>query len=183
MHKAIVGFPDYIIFDDGRVYSKITNKFLKQSYSGGYLTVELFSERGKSRRILVHRLVAMAFIPNPYNYPQVNHKDENKTNNNVDNLEWCTAKYNMNYGTGKARRRASTDYSNPVFRISALNACDHSKKPVLQFSRNGDFIARFESAQAAGRAVGCHGGHISECCKGKRYKTVGNYVWRFKKEE
>ena len=183
MEKAITGYPNYIIFDDGRVYSKITNKFLKPSYSGGYLTVELFSERGKSRRILVHRLVAMAFIPNPYNYPQVNHKDENKTNNNVDNLEWCTAKYNMNYGTGNARRRASTDYSKPIYKITAKIACSYCKKPVLQFTKDGEFIARHESAQAAGRKLNCSGGHISECCNGKTYKTVGGFKWRYEREE
>ena len=69
----------------------------------GYLIIGLAKE-GKQRYIGIHRLVAEAFIPNPNNLPQVNHKDENKTNNSVWNLEWCTSKYNVNYGTGNSRR-------------------------------------------------------------------------------
>lgn len=183
MYKVVVGYPNYLVFDDGRVYSNITKKFLKPNLSGHYYTVELFYAKGKSKRLLIHRLVAKAFIPNHNNFPQVNHKDENKLNNHVENLEWCTAKYNMNYGTAVARRKASTDYSNPVFRNNALNACDHSKKPVLQFSKDGTFIARHESAKSAGKSVGCHWGHIAECCKHQRYKTVGGYIWRYEKEE
>lgn len=72
-------------------------------YGCGYLKV-VFSKNGIVKKYLVHRLVAQAFIPNPDNLPQVNHKDEDKTNNMVDNLEWCTAKYNINYGTSKERR-------------------------------------------------------------------------------
>ena len=63
----------------------------------GYIGVHL-SKNNKDKTVYIHRLVAQAFIPNPNNYPQVNHKDEDKTNNHVDNLEWCTAKYNSNYG-------------------------------------------------------------------------------------
>ena len=70
----------------------------------GYLVVPL-SCNGKLHLKKIHILVAEAFIPNPDNLPQVNHKDENKTNNNVDNLEWCTAKYNMNYGSIQERHR------------------------------------------------------------------------------
>ena len=70
----------------------------------GYLFVVL-SYNGKHKGITVHRLVAESFIPNPDNLPQVNHKDEDKTNNNVDNLEWCDAKYNSNYGTARIRER------------------------------------------------------------------------------
>ena len=183
MYKAIVGFPNYIIFDDGRVYSKKTKRFLLPCMSCHYYTVELFYAKGKSKRMLIHRLVAQAFIPNPNGYPQVNHKDENKLNNHVDNLEWCTAKYNMNYGTAVARRKASTDFSKPIFKTTARNACSYCKKPVLQFTKDGEFVAKHESAQAAGRATKCHGGHITECCRGKRYKTVGNYIWRYEKEE
>ena len=68
----------------------------------GYLSVVL-SCNGKHKKIAVHRLVAQAFIPNPDNLPQVNHRDENPSNDNVDNLEWCTAKYNLSYGTRNIR--------------------------------------------------------------------------------
>ena len=70
----------------------------------GYLKVGLWSN-GKVKHHLVHRLVAEAFIPNPNNLPIINHIDENPSNNNVDNLEWCTAKYNMNYGTIRERQK------------------------------------------------------------------------------
>lgn len=72
----------------------------------GYKRVNL-SKNNKKKEVPVHRLVAMAFIENPNNYPQINHKDENKFNNNVDNLEWCTCKYNNNYGT-KSQRISAT---------------------------------------------------------------------------
>ena len=69
----------------------------------GYLKVGIVDDCGITRQRFVHRLVALAFIPNPDNLPQINHKDENKTNNRVDNLEWCTARYNVNYGTNRER--------------------------------------------------------------------------------
>lgn len=93
--KCIDEFPDYEISTSAEIRNKTTKQMLKHIKSGGYLQVII---DGKYRRY-IHRLVAMAFIPNPDNLPQVNHKDENKCNNNVDNLEWCTAKYNSNYGT------------------------------------------------------------------------------------
>lgn len=68
----------------------------------GYLRTSLTKDK-KEKKFMVHRLVAMTFIPNPYNYPQVNHKDEVKNNNCVDNLEWCTEEYNANYGTRTER--------------------------------------------------------------------------------
>lgn len=93
--KLIIEFPDYEVSTLGEVRNRTTMRVLRQVKSGGYMQVII---EGKYRRY-VHRLVATAFIPNDDNLPQVNHKDENKTNNNVDNLEWCTPKYNSNYGT------------------------------------------------------------------------------------
>lgn len=78
-------------------------RILKQHTQCGYLYVGL-SKQCKAKLYLVHRLVAEAFIPNPDNLPEVNHKDENKLNNRVDNLEWCDAKYNSNYGTRNKRK-------------------------------------------------------------------------------
>ena len=79
-------------------YNNYREKILKPGNYRGYLYVNLCKE-GKSKRFHVHRLVAIHFISNSNTYPQVNHKDENPSNNRVDNLEWCTTKYNINYGT------------------------------------------------------------------------------------
>lgn len=94
---------EYEIDNHGVIYSVKSGKVLKQTdYGSKYLQVSLCKD-GRRKVVNVHRLVATAFIPNPDNLPQVNHKDENKHNNNVENLEWCTAKYNINYGTVKER--------------------------------------------------------------------------------
>ena len=76
-----------------------------------YLMVSL-CKNGTVKRYLVHRLVAQAFVENPYNFPEVNHKDENKTNNHFENLEWCTHKYNSIYGTRKAASRGERNAAN-----------------------------------------------------------------------
>ena len=91
--------------DNGRNYEKpIAGKQLKQSmHTNGYKTVYLTKD-GKTKTLFVHRLVAEAFIPNVDNLPMVNHKDEDKTNNFVENLEWCTNDYNINYGTARKRQ-------------------------------------------------------------------------------
>ena len=91
--------------DSGRVYDKpLPGKQMKQSlHTKGYKTVSLTRD-GKTKTVFVHRIVAEAFIENPDNLPMVNHKDEDKTNNFLENLEWCTAEYNQNYGTGTKRQ-------------------------------------------------------------------------------
>lgn len=91
--------------DNGRVYEKpVKSKQIKQQlHSEGYKIVSL-TRGGKTKTHYVHRLVAEAFIDNPNNYPTVNHKDEDKTNNFVDNLEWCTYEYNVTYGTARERQ-------------------------------------------------------------------------------
>lgn len=110
-------------------------------------------------KYLVHRLVAENFIPNPYNYSQVNHKDENGYNNQVDNLEWCNNQYNVNYGTAN-KRRGETAY-----------------KPVNQYTLNMQFIKKFDSITSATKE-GFNSGGISMCCKGN-YKHHHGYIWRY----
>ena len=125
----------------------------------GYEMVALYKE-GKARNTKVHRLVAQAFIPNPNNYPQVNHKDENKTNNDVKNLEWCTNEYNHNYGTRNERVGKSL-----------------SKKVIC--ITTGEI---FNSMREACSKYNIHTGSMTECCQGKR-KTAGGYKWEYFKEE
>lgn len=110
--RTINGYENYKISDSGEVFNTKTNKQLKQQEKKGYMNVSLF-KKGKKKNELVHRLVAKAFIPNPYNYPQINHKDENPKNNNASNLEWCTAKYNANYGTHGEKIRKRMLENNP----------------------------------------------------------------------
>ncbi len=99
---------NYMVSNKGRVKSLKWGKEILIKFSvteKGYLQVHL----GR-RACKVHRLVAMLFIPNPNRYKEINHKDENKTNNNVENLEWCNREYNMKYGTWKQRRRLKYGY-------------------------------------------------------------------------
>lgn len=107
----------------------------------------------------IHRLVAEAFIPNPNNLPQVNHKDENKLNNNVSNLEWCTEKYNVNYGTCRERSANNRSFE------------------VEQYDKNGVFIKKWKSIREAGRKTGINVSNISKVCSGER-KTAGKYIWK-----
>ena len=181
MGVPVKGYENYIVNEDGTVYSLFTNKVLKPNImKTGYHTVELFNDSG-SRRLSIHRLVAEAYIPNPEGLPQVNHKDENKANNSVDNLEWCTAKENMNYGTAKVRRTKSRKWFYATERIkeTARKNGKAACKKVVQSSRDLEFIASYDSVKQAATLLNINASHISECCKGS-YKTAGGYVWKYK---
>jgi len=145
----------------GNGYLPVHERILRQSKNTwGYSQVTLYKDGKPKTNLPVHRLVAQAFIPNPDCLPEVNHKDENKSNNAVSNLEWCTAKYNENYGTHTERCAAKRS------------------KPVVQLSLAGTAIALYRSAREAGELTGCDYKHISDCCLGIR-KTHGHYQWRF----
>lgn len=134
----------------------------------GYLQVNL-KRQAVNKQFLIHRLVAVAFLPNPDGLATVNHKDENKENNSVDNLEWCSQSYNNHFGKGYRTRC-----------VNAKNGAIRSQaKAVLQYSIDGVFIAEYFSAMEAGRANGVRQGGISECCNGKQ-KTAYGYIWRYK---
>lgn len=180
--KPIPGFENYLVDECGRIYSKDHGIYRKFSVSQqGYCSVDLYN-RGKTKRFLVHRLVATAFIPNPNNLPQVNHKDENPLNNNVNNLEWCSAKYNMNYGNGAKTRHLKIDYSRPIYKEIALKNSLKRARPIIQFDRQGNVINKYESAAEAGRITGINKAHINSCCNNKQYRhTAGGYVWKFER--
>ena len=106
----------------------IKEKILKQSENGyGYLVVNLCKNR-KAKNCLVHRLVAEAFIPNPNDYPVINHRDETPFNNCVENLEWCTQKYNINYGT--ARDRIIKKQRNDAKKSTSIKCLDLKTKEI-----------------------------------------------------
>ena len=130
----------------------------------GYLVVYL-SKNGEDKLCKVHRLVAQTFIPNPDNLPQVNHKDEDKTNNRVENLEWKSPKDNSNHGTRTER-------------VAKANANGIRSKPVLQFSLSGDLIREWPSIGECGRN-GFSKGNVWSCCNGKLPHYKG-YIWRYK---
>lgn len=161
---------DRVIFNsDGRkrLWKGIIMKIRKDR--GGYLTCCL-RKNSKCKLLKVHRLVAQTLIPNPDNLPQVNHKDEVKTNNHVDNLEWCDSKYNVNYGTA-IQRRTETQ----------LNSLKLSK-PVLQIDKNSnEIITEYPSANEAARKLNINQGSISNCCNGN-CKTYKGFKWKYKRE-
>lgn len=152
--KPIDGYEMYQVSNFGRVRRifKHSVYYLKPHEIKGYLRVCL-CKNSKQKWFMIHRLVAQAFIPNPTNLPFINHKDENPHNNVVDNIEWCTRLYNINYGTRTER----------------------TSKPII--AENDVEIIRFPSINEAMRQ-GYNGGSICACCKGRITKYKG-YKWRY----
>ena len=132
----------------------------QQTDKNGYKRVMLYGKQPFKKFVRVHRLVAIAFIPNPNNLPCVNHKDENKTNNELDNLEWCTTSYNNTYGTRIERVRERTS------------------KKVLKYDLDGNFLERYVSVTDAGRKNNVSPGNIVSVCKGY-YKQIKGYIYRY----
>ena len=133
-------------------------KILKQTKSKyGYLVVGLY-KNGKHKLFRVNRLVAEAFIPNPENKPEVNHKDTNKLNNRADTLEWATRSENQLHAF-------KNKLQIPITKI------------ILQYDLKGNFIKEWESMAEARRQTNIS--HICCCCKGQR-KTAGGFIWKYK---
>ena len=151
---------------------------LRKSTQTGYPTINL-TKNGKYTSFNVHRLVAEAFIPNPNNLPCVNHKDESRDNNVVDNLEWCTYGYNNMYGTAPERRNKSL---REYFDEHTIAGHDLPTRHVVQYSLSGDIVREFNSINAAERELGLKpSSGISACCHGK-LKIAYGFVWRFEGE-
>ncbi len=147
----------YQVSNLGNVWSCISQKKLKlMTNIHGYYTVMLYAKNGKAKRESVHRLVALAFLDNPNNYPCVNHKDEIRTNNCVDNLEWCSSKYNSNYGTCQERHSINRGTA------------------IAQFDADHKLIATFNSyRQAEEKTHHCRKGIAAAIKSGTMY--VGCY--------
>lgn len=156
------------VVDNGRIYEKpIAGRQMKQSiHTKGYKTVSL-TKNGSTKTMFVHRIVAEAFLPNPNNLPMVNHKDEDKTNNFIDNLEWCTASYNRTYGKAIERQ------------AKKIRGRESKKKiAVIQRDMSGDFLNWFDSLTKAAENVNGSTSSISAVCKGKRKMAYG-YLWEY----
>ena len=137
----------------------VNGRVLAQTTNFGYKLVHL-SVNGHQKYLRVHRLVAGAFIPNPDNLPQINHKDEDKSNNNVNNLEWCSSKYNVNYGTRNVRSGVRRG------------------KPIVQKTLDGGLVGKFYSIQSASKITGISAGNIWSSLNNIR-NNAGGYLWEY----
>lgn len=180
MSKAlqIKDFPGYYITDNGEVLSKNgkwdkTLVKLKPQKYRGYLYIGLHKNKKIYKRA-VHRLVAEAFIPNPENKPQVNHKNGNKADNRVSSLEWVSASENIQHAFRVLHRAPTKAW------LGKKGKDNPSSKPVLQI-KNGSIVREFAGIIEAWRETGIQFKNISAVCRGKR-KHAGGYSWTYKKD-
>lgn len=165
-------FTKYEIFDDGRIWSYSHNKWLKPNLRpDGYLSITLSDNDGKIKKYRIHRVVYEAVTGQPIpEGMQVNHIDENKTNNHISNLNLMTCKENINWGTrnervGKANAKANTN--NPI-----------TSKQVAQYDKEENLINIYPSLMEVHRQLGFNFRNISKCCNGKR-KTCNGFIWKY----
>ena len=146
-------------------------KILKPAINpAGYAWVRISNGR-TVKMCRIHRLVAEAFIPNPNNYPIINHKDENKQNNSIDNLEWCTYSYNATYNNSM-RARINTRNKNQSY------GCE---KKVYQYSLSGELVKIWKSLADVTRNLHLSCGCIANCCRNMKYRhTAYGYKWSYK---
>lgn len=163
--KPIKNFEDrYEISNFGNVktlkprYNKTNGYKKKRLNKYGYLRTNLYNGSGKTIPIEIHKLVATHFLENPNNYSDINHKDENKLNNRVDNLEWCSRAYNTNYSFKKCKK----------FHRNGVN----------QYDLNNNFIKYWDSMAKAEKELKIPRGKIYNCCR-KIQKTAGGFIWEY----
>ena len=156
----------YQVSDLGRVRNVARRRLLNErKQRSGYVSVMLYAE-GVAKSRLIHRLVAEAFLENLENKPFVNHIDENKRNNRVENLEWCTHKYNMNYGTVNHRISEKRGHG------------ARSKRAICQKDMNGVVIAFWNSISEASKTTHTARSSIYQCCKGI-HRSANGYRWEY----
>lgn len=181
----------YQVSDLGRVRSLNRKDTLGRKWQGkilapktkhnGYKSVNL-NKDGKQKTFLVHRLVALSFIENPGHLPEINHIDENKDNNSVDNLEWVSHIQNINYGTGHARSVRNRNYENISKKMDYKKLADAARdvlsKKVIAIDENGKRY-EYSSLTEASKELGLWRQNIGKCCMGK-VKTTGGYKFEYK---
>lgn len=163
-----IGYSKYLICNDGNIYSKVSRKNLKPiKKSTGYYAVNLYDDNGNRAMFFVHRIIAEVFLLNPNHYTDINHKDENKANNAVENLEWCSKAYNESYGSKKKRE----------INTKTLNNCINGHKRIGQYDLSNNFIKEWDSLTEASNALNISIGNISSVINGKR-NQAGGYIWK-----
>ena len=160
--RFLNGYENYIIGDQGTVFSLLKRKEIESHDLKGYRQVQLITDR--KEMVLVHRLVALAFVPREEGKNYVDHIDGNRSNNCATNLRWCTRLENDNFELAIKHKRDS--------------AITCKGKAVIQYDLDGNEIARFRGQNEAGRITGIGGANISQVCKHKR-ATAGGYIWRY----
>lgn len=177
--KKIEEFKDYLISSNGKCFSLKTNKLLKlQEYPNKY-SYYVFKINGIQHSRSLHRLLAIAFIPNPENKPTVNHKNHNRTDNRLENLEWATYPEQCDEiwtdKNSKAHRtEKSVNSSINNFRI----ATEKNKKTTYQYTLEGELVGVYQSVKDAAENNNCCPQNISACCNGKK-KQIKGYKWSF----
>jgi hypothetical protein len=146
----------------------------------GYLRTRIYGDDIKGITVKIHRLVADTFIPNPNNLPTVNHLDEIKNNNFVENLEWCSYRENNTYGTATQRRIENTDWNKVSKNKTKPNF--NARIPILQFDLSGKLIKEWDSGTEIKNKLGFSSGNIASCCNGK-YKTAYKHKWCYKNKK
>jgi len=186
--KEISNFPDYEVSNLGRVKSKkrmvttkqnkkypVKEKILKPQINNktGYMQYALIKNKKKITK-LAHILVAETFLNKINDNLEINHKDENKLNNRLDNLEYCTHKYNINYGTGNYRRKVTE-----INTRKSIRTTNRKTKRVIQYDLNGNFIKEWDNIFRARTELKLN--KIWEVCNGRRNKC-GDFIWKYKEE-
>ena len=184
--KIIEEYPNYMVSSEGKVKSierkdcrgnHRKGKILSPRYNTrGYISVVLY-KNGKPQTFRVNRLAAQVFIPNPDNKPYVDHINGDRADNRVCNLRWVTHKENMNNPLTILKFKNNKNKQKIATECSRLK----TSKPVLQFSKNGDFIRKWDSASVAERDGNFNSTCIGDCCRGK-FKMSGGYIWRYANE-
>lgn len=157
--RRVKGYEDtYVVSSTGcvfRIIGSMLRPLRTYQHTRGYLKVDLFSDSHREKKY-VHRIVAEAFLEQPDGMNEINHKDENKKNNCVENLEWCDGKYNCNYGNHRKKLGRS----------------------VEQLDEDGEMLKRWDTMAEASEALGISRAKICVCCRGER-EHCGGYRWRY----